>query len=89
MSDRGIDNPTADKKRLTALHVFIGSGIGSFCLTVLTKKIPNTKKKKIISSFILMSDVIDKNYSFGILDSVFCFFEILNSGKVRIKTTYS
>ena len=84
MSDREIDNPTADKKRLTGLHAFIGSGIGSFCLTVLTKKIPNTKKK-IISSFILMSDVIDKNYSFEILDSVFRFFEILNSDKVRLK----
>ena len=32
-----------------------------------------------------MSNVIDKNYSFEILDSVFRFFEILNSDKVRLK----
>ena len=49
----------------------------------------NTKhRKKNISSFILMSDGIDKNYDFKIFDSVFHFIEIPDSDKIRLKNIY-
>ena len=49
----------------------------------------NTKqRKKIISSFMLMSHGIDKNYDFKIFDSVFHFIEIPESDKVRLKNNY-
>ena len=49
----------------------------------------NTKhRKRIISSFILMSGGIDKNYDFKIFDSVFHFVEISDSNKVKLKNIY-
>ena len=88
MSDGKISDSTAEKNDWLVIGepACVYSGIGLFCLTVLKKKIANTKK--FISSFILMSDGIDKNYDLKIFDSVFHFVEIPDSDKVRLKNIY-
>ena len=64
MSDRKINDSTADKNDWLVIGepACVYSGIGLFSLTVLKKKIANTKK--FISSFILMSDGIDQELRF-------------------------